>query len=144
MTGEPKTFTVDGEIYSMQADPKPDPKDQCMCCRPLGHVFGYGVHVPSVTRPGITAAEVPGNVTDWIHDLLYRDYRRDGGRKVRITLEVLPDEAIADPVATVAECGYCTTRITLLGGDWLADDGGTTCTDASAPYVPHKPKAADR
>lgn len=42
----------------------------------------------------------------------------------------------------VAECGYCTTRITLLNGRWTADDGTTACTDTSAPYVPHKPKEA--
>lgn len=93
--GEPQavTFTVDGEIFSMQAEPKQDPKEQCLCCRPLGHVFCYGVHVPSVTRPGINGGRVPGDVDDWIRDLLYRDYRRDGGRKVRITLEILPADA---------------------------------------------------
>lgn len=83
MTGEPKTFTVDGEIYSME--------------NKRGHVFCYGVHVPSVTRPGINTDRVPGSITDWAHDVLYQDYRRDAGRKVRITLEILPAEEAADP-----------------------------------------------
>jgi hypothetical protein len=43
-----------------------------------------------------------------------------------------------------AECGYCTTHITLAGGEWRADDWTTACTDTSAPYVPHKPKEADQ
>lgn len=49
----------------------------------------------------------------------------------------------AGEVPPVAECGYCTTRITLLGGQWTADDGGTACTDTSAPFVPHKPAVRD-
>lgn len=39
-----------------------------------------------------------------------------------------------------AECSHCTTRITLLGGSWTADDSTTACTDTSAPYVAHKPE----
>lgn len=37
-------------------------------------------------------------------------------------------------------CSHCAGRITLLGGMWTTDDGGTACYDTSAPYVPHKPK----
>jgi hypothetical protein len=50
--------------------------------------------------------------------------------------------ARAEAAAEVAECGYCTTRITLLGGHWTAGDGTAACTDTSAPYVPHKPREA--
>lgn len=85
------SFTVDGEIFSMQAEPKADPKDQCLCCRPRGHVFCHGVHVPSVLVPGINGGRHPGSVNDWLWRVLH-GYRFDGGRKVRVTLEILADD----------------------------------------------------
>jgi hypothetical protein len=75
------TFTVDGEIVSMQnAD---------------GHVFYFSIRVPSVLVPTTTSAAVPGSVNDWIQRLLYKDYRHQAGRKVRITMEVLANERAA-------------------------------------------------
>jgi hypothetical protein len=88
----PLRVSVDAEVYSSQSDPYADPADQCLCCRPLGHVFGYGVRVPSVTRPGINGQQQAGSVDDWVRDVLYPAYKREDGRKVIITLEVLPAE----------------------------------------------------
>lgn len=97
MSGHAKaaTFTVDAEIYSMRGEPSPAPEGQCLCgCGPLGHVFCFGVRVPSVTRPGTRGDRVPGSVSDWISDTLHRDHRGDNGRKVRVTLEVLPGDGL--------------------------------------------------
>lgn len=88
----PLRVSVDAEVFSMQADPDPDPARRCRCCRPLGHVFCYGVRVPSVTRPGINGQPQAGSVDNWISDVLYPAYKREDGRKVIITLEVLPAE----------------------------------------------------
>jgi len=43
----------------------------------------------------------------------------------------------------VSECSRCKERITLIADRWTGDDGDTSCTDTSAPYVPHKPKEAE-
>lgn len=55
--------------------------------------------------------------------------------------------AMADAEGAGSECSYCTTRITLLGGSWTADDGTIACLDnpdTSAAYAPHKSKEAGR
>lgn len=51
---------------------------------------------------------------------------------------------IASREGAVAECDYCKEHITMLGGMWTEDDGGTACYDTSAPYVPHKPEEDSR
>lgn len=39
-------------------------------------------------------------------------------------------------------CHKCQERITLVGGEWTADDGTIACyADLSAPFVPHDPEA---
>jgi hypothetical protein len=58
----------------------------------------------------------------------------------RTPADIIKAGTFEEAEGTVAECGYCTARITLLGGSWTAGDGTTACTDPGAPYVPHRPK----
>lgn len=124
---EVTAFTVDGEIFSMQSEPRLGPNEQCLCCRPLGHVFCFGVHVPSVAVPAINGDKAPGSVNDWIHRVLYQDWRRAEGRKVRVTLEILPEET-ATPEGPCDLCGEHRPAGLLkrvcIGGEWI-----WTCTD---------------
>ena len=68
------------------------------------------------------------------------DRRQFNRRSARISADhPMPDGA------PVAECDYCTTRITLVAGSWLADDGSIAChasPGTSAAYASRKPKEA--
>jgi hypothetical protein len=88
-TREPATtHTIDGVIVSMQSAPQPELPDGCICCRPHAHVFCYGVDLPFEV-PGVQGPTA-ASPADWVQRILFR-YRFDGGRKVRLTLEILDE-----------------------------------------------------
>ena len=84
------TFTVRGVFRTNQAELKSDPAQQCLCCRPRGHVFGWGIDLPG-TEAG-TQGPIPLRPETWMHRILGQ-YRFEPGRKVRLTLEILADDS---------------------------------------------------
>jgi hypothetical protein len=84
-----ETFTADGVIAHRQAPAQPDPESQCLCCRPYGHVYWKGIELPGQPDAPGTDGPVPAQPRDWLSTILH-PYRFDRGRRVRLTLEILP------------------------------------------------------
>lgn len=87
---EPVKFEIDGTLSVNQSELDPDPQRQCLCCRPRGHVYGFGIDLPFE----VTGASGP-HPSDWLSRVLY-PHRFEDGRKVRLTLELIDDEPEPD------------------------------------------------
>lgn len=71
----PVTWTVEGTLWNQQNE--------------RGHVYAYGINLPG-TAPGSTGP-APSQPHDWLGQILH-EHRFSPGRRVRITVELLPED----------------------------------------------------
>jgi len=100
---------------------------------------GTELDVMVVVSPTAERGQDDKQAWAWKYDLASIVANADRRRFLRKVARISADHPMPAG-APVAECGHCGTRITLVAGDWIADDGTVACTDTAAPFVPHNPK----